>query len=212
MINCSPAQTSMGITFTIHESAIGLVRDESLDKPIGTAFSFLRPHWFVTAKHVVMEYGEPRRSLTVAPNKLHAVAARVLFAHPEVDLAVLEVEQPICDRPLYPGHHALAGAKGLVFAGYAPSKPQASGGPSIYVNEIPTFRVQVRERRTFDEDTILFAAPDSEGGHSGGPVFGEGGGVVGAIINRFHDGAGFFAQATSLAPLLASLRFEGNAG
>jgi hypothetical protein len=202
----------MGITFTIHQSAIGLVRDESLDKPIGTAFSFLRPHWFVTAKHVVMEYGEPRRNLTVAPNKLRPVTAHVLFAHPEVDLAVLEVAMPVCDRPLYPGHHSLAGAKGLVFAGYAPSKPQESGEPSIYVNEIPKFQVQVRERGAFDEDTILFAAPDSEGGHSGGPVFGEGGGVVGAIINRFHDGSGFVAQATSLAPLLASLQFERSAG
>jgi Trypsin-like peptidase domain len=198
----------MGITITIHQSAIGLVREESLAKPIGTAFCFLLPHWVVTAKHVVMDYGEPRRRLTFVPNKARAMGARVLFAHPEVDLAVLEVEQPICDRPLYPGHHTLAGAKGLIFAGYAPSKPQASGQPSIYVNEIPQFQVQVRERGALSEDTILFAAPDAEGGHSGGPVFGEGGGVVGAVINRFHDGSSFVAQATSLAPLLAGLRFE----
>ena len=154
-----------------------------------------------------MDYGEPRREITLVPNKARAVGARLLFAHPDVDLAVLSAARPICDRPLYPGHHSLAGAKGLVFAGYAPSKPQASGQPAIYVNEIAKFEVQLRERSGYDEETILFAAPDSEGGHSGGPVFGEGGGVVGAIINRYHDGSRFVAQATSLAPLLARLRF-----
>jgi len=198
----------VGIKFTIHQSAIGLVRDEALAKPIGTAFSFLLPHWFVTAKHVVMDHGEPRSGLTLAPNGAHRLSARVLFAHPEVDLAVLVVESPVCDRPLFPAHHSLTGANGLVFAGYSPSKPQSSGQPSIYVNEIAQFEVQVRGRGAYDEDTILFAAADSEGGHSGGPVFGEGGGVVGAIINRYHDGSRFVAQATSLAPLLANLRFE----
>jgi hypothetical protein len=145
-------------------------------------------------------------------NKPSPVSAQVLFAHPDVDLAVLSAAQPICDRPLYPGHHALAGSNGLIFAGYTPSKSQASGKSSIYVNEITRFEVLVRERTGFNEDTILFDAPDAEGGHSGGPVFGEGGSVVGAIINRYQDGSRYVAQATSLVPLIASLQFDRGAG
>ena len=80
----------MGITFTIHQSAIGLVRDEEVARPIGTAFSFLLPHWFVTAKHVVMlDYGETRREISLVLNKAAPVSAQVLFVHPDVDLAVL---------------------------------------------------------------------------------------------------------------------------
>lgn len=63
----------------------------------------------------------------------------------------------------------------FIFAGYTPSKS------SIYVNEIARFEIQVRERTGYNEDTIFFDAPDAEGGHSGGPVFGEGGSVIGAI-------------------------------
>jgi len=202
----------MAWSFTIDQNAIALVRDESLGKPIGTAFSFVRPNWFVTAKHVVIDFGEPRRQLTVVPNRLSPVTARVLFAHPEVDLAVVETDAPVCQRPLFPGHHALAGTDGLVFAGYSPSKPQPRGVPSIYVNQILTFEVQFRERSGFNEETILFSAPESEGGHSGGPIFGLGGGVVGAIIDHFHNGQHFIARGTSLMPLVYQLGFGTSAG
>lgn len=196
-------------SFTIDQNAIALVRDEMLGKHIGTGFSFIQPNWFVTAKHVVMDYGEPRRHLTILANKSKSGSTDVqlLFAHPEVDLAVVESSIPICKRPLFPAHHALAGADGLVFAGYAPSKPQPNGMPSIYVNQIPRFEVQLRGRSNFEEETILFAAPDSEGGHSGGPIFGAGGGVVGAIIDHFHDGHQLIARGTSLVPLISSLGF-----
>lgn len=199
----------MGWTFQIDSRAIGLIRDESLGKLLGTAFSFVRPHWFVTAKHVVVEQGLVRQKLVLLPNTMPPVSARVLFVHPEVDLAVIEVGRPICERPLFPGHHAFAGTNGLVSAGYAPSKKQPNGNPVVYLTEIKSFELQVRERNALNEETIIFSAPESEGGHSGGPIFGSGGGVVGAIIENFHDGERLVARGTNLTPLVDQLAFRG---
>lgn len=78
----------------------------------------------------------------------------------------------------------------------------------MYVNRIVKFDIQLRGRDGYDEETIIFPAPDSEGGHSGGPIFGEGGGVVGAIIEHFHDGKHLVARGTSLMPLVAKLSFQ----
>ena len=37
-------------------------------RAIGTAFAFVHPDWYVTAKHVVIEYGEPKDELLVSPS------------------------------------------------------------------------------------------------------------------------------------------------
>ena len=113
----------------------------------------------------------------------------------------------MCERPLFRGHHAFAGSNGLVAAGYAPSKRHPNGGPLIYLTEIRNFEVQIRERTSLSEETILFPAPESEGGHSGGPVFGPGGGVVGAIIENYGDGERVVARSTNIIPLVQSLSF-----
>ncbi len=202
----------MGWSFQIDSRAIGLIRDDSLGKLLGTAFSFVRPHWFVTAKHVVVEHGLLRQNLVLLPNTMPPTTARVLFVHPEVDLAVIEVDKLICERPLFPGHHAFAGANGLISAGYAPSKRHPNGGPVVYLTEVVSFEVQVRERVSLNEETIIFPAPESEGGHSGGPIFGPGGGVVGAIIENFHDGERLVARGTNLAPLVDQLVFGRRGG
>lgn len=75
----------------------------------------------------------------------------------------------------------------------------------LYVNEIPSFAIEVRDRDYLNEEVIVFDAPFSEGGHSGGPIFGSGGGVVGAIIQNFYVGSQLRARGTSLAPVVARL-------
>lgn len=195
----------MAITFTIDQLALSLVIDSNERRVLGTAFSFIQPNWVLTAKHVVLVDGLPRRQLLVLSLNQPSIPARVLFAHPQVDLAVLVLECGLCQRPLFPAHHSLAGSSGLVCAGYAPSK-SALGGPAVlYINEIPSFAVEVRDRHNLNEEVIVFDAPFSEGGHSGGPIFGSGGGVVGAIIQNFHVGSKLRARGTSLAPIVARL-------
>jgi hypothetical protein len=75
----------------------------------------------------------------------------------------------------------------------------------VTVNAIESFSIEVRERQELHEEIIVFDASFSEGGHSGGPIFGTGGGVVGAVIENFYIGGRLKARATSLAPLVARL-------
>lgn len=197
----------MAITFTIDQFAVSLVLDGGLKKILGTAFSFIKPNWVATAKHVALEHGVPRDHLLISPYKSPSIRARVLFAHPQVDLAVLELDRNLCLRPLFPAHHSLVGSSGLVCAGYAPSK-SAPGDPAVlFVNEIPSFQTEVRGRMSLDEELIVFDASFLEGGHSGGPIFGSGGGVVGAIIESFNVAGQRRARGTGLAPLVAHLSF-----
>lgn len=195
----------MAITFAIDQLALSLVLDGGERRVLGTAFSFIQPTWVVTAKHVALVDGQPRKQLLVSPFKQPPIPAQVLFAHPQVDLAVLTLERDLCQRPLFPAHHALAGSNGLVCAGYSPSMSSPGDPAVLYVNEIPSFAVEVRDRHGLSEEIIVFDATFSEGGHSGGPVFGAGGGVVGAIIQNFYAGSQLRARATSLAPIVARL-------
>ena len=55
---------------------------------------------------------------------------------------------------------------------------------------------------------IIFEAPYAEGGFSGGPILGEGGGVAGLIIDNFSVDGKIFARATSILSLLGELRFS----
>jgi hypothetical protein len=117
----------MAWNFTIDARAVGLVKDLILDKVIGTTFSFVKPNWYVTAKHVIFDYGQIRERLVVLIDKEPPIHAQVLFVHPELDLAVLELERAVCEKPLFPSHHAFAGTTGLLAAGYAPSKKHPNG-------------------------------------------------------------------------------------
>jgi S1-C subfamily serine protease len=195
------------ITISIDSNAVSLVLDGAVRKPLGTGFSFIRPNWIVTAKHVVITDGRPRDQLLIGPsNNQPSIPARVLYTHPWVDLAVLEIEKNLCEHPLYPAHHAFAGSRGLICAGFAPSKSTPEAGVML-VNHVPAFTVEVRERQGLDEELVVFDAPYSEGGHSGGPIFGEGGGVVGVVIQNYLENGTLKARGTSLAPLIAELRF-----
>jgi hypothetical protein len=57
----------------------------------------------------------------------------------------------------------------------------------MLVNHVPAFTVEVREREGLNEELVVFNAPRSEGGHSGGPIMGEGGGVVGVVIQNYVE-------------------------
>lgn len=196
----------MGLTFSIDNLALSIVLDADERRPIGTAFSLIRPNWMVTAKHVVLVDGLARSHLRVSPSQGESVRAQVLFTHPDIDLAVLSLESDLCPRPLFPAHNSLVGSDGLVCAGFAPSRSAPEGGV-MYANNIPKFEVEFRERGAFKEEIIVFDAPFSEGGHSGGPIFGAGGGVVGVMIQNFYDGPVLRARATGLAPILVHLTF-----
>jgi Trypsin-like peptidase domain len=203
--NINIALVLMALKFSIDQFAISVVLDGRSKTGLGTAFSFIQPHWVATAKHVVFEHGLPRDQLLVL-QKQPPIPARILFAHPQVDLAVLELDHDLCMRPLFPAHHSLAGSSGLVCAGFAPSK-SATGEPCVFVNEITSFQIEVRKRVELNEELVVFDASFTEGGHSGGPIFGAGGGVVGAIIENFRANGQMKARGTSLAPLVAHLGF-----
>jgi Trypsin-like peptidase domain len=198
------------ITISIDSNAVSLVLDGEERRPLGTGFSFIRPNWIVTAKHVVLKDGIPRNQLLIGPsNGQPSIPAQILYTHPQVDLAVLVIFKNLCEHPLYPAHHAFAGSKGLICAGFAPSKSTHELG-TMLVNHIPAFTTELRERQGFNEELVVFDAPWSEGGHSGGPIFGEGGGVVGVIVQNYREGETLKARGTSLAPLITELRFPDN--
>jgi S1-C subfamily serine protease len=192
-----------GLKFALQKDALALVIDQAQQKPIGTAFVFIQTHWVVTARHVVIQDGIPRRSLELFFSSKKNVPAKVLYAHPTLDLAVLEFRGGPCDAPLFPSHHQFSGSKGLITAGYARTK-----GLVIEVNRIDSFDTERRDRVDGSEELIVFDAPFADGGHSGGPVFGEGAGVVGAVIEDFPVENGRRARATSLRPLLRQLEFR----
>lgn len=199
-----------GITFAIHKEAITLVGGSTPTRALGTGFVFIRPEWVVTAKHVVQkDSGELRSDLAVLTETGWSTA-ECLFVHPDIDIAVLSVSG-FCSHPLFPAHTRFAGSNGLITAGYKPSENEPGKPMSIEVNHVASFEIEVRSRSSSDEETICFPAEYAEGGHSGGPVFGAGGGVIGLVIQRASDGTRTFVRATSIAPLIAQLEFARDA-
>lgn len=192
------------LQFTIDTKTIGAVIDRDKNRPIGTAFAFIHPRWFVTAKHVIFRNDGTRRAVDFLPVQgTMNQPAELLYAHPIVDLAVLHVSPPPCRVPLFPAHHGFAGQNGLIVAGFAPSK-SVGNTHSILVNRIESFQMETRERTTGNEDVVIFQAGLSESGFSGGPVLGSGGGVVGVVIEGWESGG----RATVVEPLLRQLVFS----
>lgn len=197
------------LKFTVDNNFVGLVVDQAANRPIGTAFTFLQPHWAVTAKHVVMLNGVARQNLHVLFAEGVSCPAQVLHVHPVVDLAVLSVPGSPCKVPLFPAHHKFAGSDGLIAAGYTPSKTVEQHGLTIVVNNVPVFVMEQRERPEGVEELVVFEVDFAESGHSGGPVLGLGGGVVGVVIELFERDAVRRVRATAIEPLLRELTFGG---
>lgn len=192
------------LQFTIDSKAIGAVIDRDKKLPIGTAFAFVRPHWFVTAKHVIFRNDGTRRDVDLQSiQETITQPAELLYAHPTVDLAVLRISQSACRVPLFPAHHGFAGQNGLIVAGYAPSRALGNAR-SVLVNRIESFQMETRERTTGNEEVVIFQVGLTESGSSGGPVLGSGGGVVGVVIEAWESGG----RATVVEPLLRQLAFS----
>lgn len=195
------------LTFKIDGNALALVIDQDEKRPIGTAFVFIQPYWAVTAKHVVIKQGVARVNLQLLFRDRSGVPATILYVHPSLDLAVLLVPESPCKIPLFPGHHTFSGSNGLVVAGYKPSQNTLQG-LTVEVNRITSFSMECRERIDGTEDLVVFDSSFAESGHSGGPVFGSGGGVVGVVIQQFTGDGGPRARATAIGPLLSQLVFR----
>lgn len=186
----------------IDPAAVSIVVDRNIERPLGTGFYFLRPGYFVTAKHVVVDAqtGIARDNLVLMQRGPDYPRVSVAYVHPSIDLAVLRVERPACTIPLYPSHERLSGHRGLRYWGYAPTKrePTTNVYPVLVV-DLPSYTLEEpRERDDGLEQLLRFDSPVSEPGHSGGPVLGLGGGVV-AVITEGHEG---WARATGIETLM----------
>jgi len=167
----------------------------------GTGFAFLRPTWIVTAKHVVagQPLSEPLRLLF---RQGISLPARVLFAHPQVDLAVLEVlcDSP-CRAPLLPGATAPAGS--LLCVGYKPSVSDKDAGRyTSFVSRVDSYERSTRQRDGYEETLYIFPAPEGEPGHSGGPLLAPGGAVIGVVVDGITLAGQHVMRATCIAALL----------
>lgn len=198
--------------FSIEGYQICLICDADEQKPqLGTGFLFLRLDWIVTAKHVVMEDGLIRKNLYAEfpTNKPNQVRLTVIAVHPENDIALLkivDIPSP-CRKPLFPGYDDLSVSKGLICCGYTPSN-----GKTITISLARVYDKSIRERK--NSETILeFESKGIEGGSSGGPIFGDGGVVLGLLINIFtneEQPGKQFARATSIHNLMDAIEIEYN--
>jgi|SRR6266542_4677957 len=192
----------------IDPKAVSIIVDEDIHRPLGTGFYFLRPCYFVTAKHVVVDAdtGLPRENLVLMQRGPDYPKATVSLLHPNLDLAVLNVDRPDCEIPLFPSHERFAGQHGLKYWGYSPklSEP-ASLKYTVVVMDVPHYTLdEPKQRDDGVEQVLRFDSPWSEGGHSGGPVLGLGGGVI-AVIVEGHEG---WLRATSSHALLRFFTLE----
>jgi hypothetical protein len=149
----------------------------------------------------------PRQNLLVLALGGGQFYSVVEFAHPELDLAILYCPDLDVRRPLYPGHERFVAGSGLFTLGYTPSLSSIPGDGNVLVNVLESYVRSDRERRGCVEEIIDFPAPWLEGGHSGGPVLGEGGTVVGVVIDGYDGEPGYRGRATAIHPLLMFLRF-----
>jgi len=197
----------MRITFD--QKAIGVVLDGVTRKSLGTCFSFIRSDWAVTARHVIVKEGQVRSGILVWPHAGEPTQCEVAFLHPVLDLAVLKLATPMCNIPLYPAHQRHASTDGLLHFGYSPSLSTSGRILALSAVAIPAFEIEVRERTDSNEELIVFESEFSEGGHSGGPIIGDGAGVVGVIIESFWRGDQLAVRGTSVLPLVDELEFGG---
>ena len=182
---------------------------------LGTAFPFLRPDWFVTAKHVVhyqaneghLQAGLPRADLWVAPRGAgqQELAARVIWAHETIDLAMLEVDGGGVEPFQVARNRNDLVDRRMMYWAYAPGATAANSGPTFRGQVIHDAVLETREGGEL-ETRLRFPAPLGEGGNSGGPLVAEDDGGVLAVISESPNATGQVV-ATSIVPVLNVLHF-----
>jgi S1-C subfamily serine protease len=173
----------------------------------GTGFAFLKPTWIVTAKHVVSGQ-PPEQPIALLFREGPALTARVLFEHPQVDVAVLEVVgNTRCRAPFMPGHGAPIEG-GLLCVGYKPSVSDRDVGRyTSFVSGVDSYERTTRQRDGHEEILFIFPAPHGEPGHSGGPLLAPGGAVIGVVVDGITLAGQHVMRATSIAAVLDHLAF-----
>ncbi len=189
---------------------------------IGSGCIFMRRDLVLTAKHVVEDRpssDSPMRAANGSKDGSEIISADVeaYWCHPDIDIALLKLtpegaSQLGGSRPLYPSHFSLNDRLGVAAVGYdkASSNPDAG----LWVNKVhhlSEFTSVERNRTSSDEFCLEFEAPWVAGGYSGGPLIGEGGGVIGVIIQVYESVVGTDAgkpggrgRATSIYPAVES--------
>ena len=195
------------MSIIINDKSICIVWDDDDKKNIGTAFSFLNLRWFITAKHVAIKDGLPRENIKLSFLGGKNTKCSVVAIHPELDLALLEHQgEPICEKPLMPGHHNYLNHEGLFYIGYSPKLSEGNNS-SAEVNHIQNYTVEHRERSNV-ETLLHFPAKYAEGGNSGGPILGTGGAVVAVIIEKYTSEDITYCRATDINVLLEGLAYN----
>lgn len=209
----SQTQNPTELPADIDPTAVSIIADEDIHRPLGTGFYFLQPRFFVTAKHVVVEEttGCPRRNLVLMQNGPNYPRATIAFLHPSLDVAVLRIDRPGCTVPLFPSDQRIVGKHGLRYWGYAPSRvtrsiTDTSSQPwtSPHTNRKHLESATMVSNGCCDS-TAIFQSPDIQAG----PVLAAGGGVI-AIITQGHTG---WCRATEIRGLMpyVTMEFSGNA-
>lgn len=187
----------------LHESSIALIHGVENNRPkvLGSAFCFLKANWFVTAKHVVEEHGLPRELLSMnVGGKLFRVSE--LWTHDQRDIALIDLEQPLCPEPHYPSHWSHEKEKGLIKVAYSPDHSKQDKRPIFYATHVKEYETSERIREDGSELIFEFEDQGAEGGNSGGPIFSLSGGVVGIIIDGVFMENSTTTKATDVKVLL----------
>jgi hypothetical protein len=190
-MNKTPEVAKNSPSMDVDPSAISILVDKDLPKPLGTGFHFLLTRFFFTAKPVIecRETGHLRRNLVLMQDGPNYPRCQSIFRYPSLDLVVLTVDRPRFGVPLYPSDQRLSGWHGLQYWGYVPAlSDRRDHRYVVAVVNIPSYECEPpRERADGVEWMLRFDSDFSEGGHSEGPVVGAGGGVV-AVITEGHAG------------------------
>ena len=169
----------------------------------GTGFAFLTPSWIVTARHVVS--GQPiAQPIQLLFREGLALPARVFFAHPQVDLAVLEVvgDTP-CRAPFMPCDRAPI-SSGLLCVGYRPSTGDEDAG-RYPVSRVDSYERTTRQRDGYEELLFIFPAPHGAPGRSGDPLLAPTGSVIAVVMDGITFGGQHVMRATSIVPIFDHL-------
>lgn len=215
---------SRNLSFSVDARTLCVLfsRSDSEWSAIGSGCIFMRRDLVLTAKHVVTDRPVADSPMRVANglkigNELALADVSAYWCHPDIDIALLKLSAPGAvyldvSHPLYPSHFSLNDTLGCGAVGFdkAESSPEAHRW-ILKAHHVSSFTAVTRNRASSDEFCLEFEAPWIASGYSGGPLLGEGGGVIGVIIQVFEDVRGSDAgrpkgrcRATSIYPAVES--------